>query len=195
MDRTLFVALGKKLATVHGGYFETNPIFWGDTNGEPFLIRIHVTSILWWEYDFFNDDIREVNLLSSKDDISYKRYIHYKLNPSTLGNINEYEYHSTQYLLEDSSNSCRLHRLDGPAVEWAKGGKEWWVEGQIHRDPEDGPAFIDSNGTDYSYWWYDQLHNPYGPALVNKNESLSYINGKLIGEDERPDLNHRVPIK
>jgi len=26
-----------------------------------------------------------------------------------------------------------LHRLDGPAIEWANGGKEWWVDGKLHR--------------------------------------------------------------
>tara|TARA_R110000850_G_scaffold79395_2_gene171185 strand:- start:19 stop:309 length:291 start_codon:yes stop_codon:yes gene_type:complete len=32
----------------------------------------------------------------------------------------------------------KLHREDGPAVEWANGDKEWWQHGQIHRT--DGPA-------------------------------------------------------
>jgi len=36
------------------------------------------------------------------------------------------------------------HRLDGPAIEFPNGGKEWWVNGVIHR--EDGPAFIFSSG-------------------------------------------------
>jgi hypothetical protein len=32
----------------------------------------------------------------------------------------------------------KLHREDGPAVEWIIGYKEWWVEGLRHRT--DGPA-------------------------------------------------------
>ena len=34
--------------------------------------------------------------------------------------------------------SFKLHRLDGPAVEWADGNKVWYVNGHKHR--EDGPA-------------------------------------------------------
>jgi len=29
------------------------------------------------------------------------------------------------------------HRLDGPAIEWANGGKEWWVNGVRQRDLEE----------------------------------------------------------
>ena len=32
----------------------------------------------------------------------------------------------------------KLHRADGPAVEWANGTKEWWLNGKRHR--ADGPA-------------------------------------------------------
>lgn len=41
-----------------------------------------------------------------------------------------------------------LHRSDGPAVEYANGGKEYWVEGNLHR--LDGPAIIYyAGGKDY----------------------------------------------
>jgi len=44
----------------------------------------------------------------------------------------------------------QLHRLDGPAVEWADGKrKAWFVNGKRHR--LDGPA-IDF-GDDYKAWW------------------------------------------
>ena len=26
----------------------------------------------------------------------------------------------------------QLHRLDGPAVEWSNGYKEWWIEGKYY---------------------------------------------------------------
>ena len=42
-----------------------------------------------------------------------------------------------------------FHREDGPAIEWADGTKEWWVNGKRHR--EDGPAVILSNGI--NFWW------------------------------------------
>jgi hypothetical protein len=37
----------------------------------------------------------------------------------------------------------QLHRLDGPAVEWWDGDKEWWLNGERHRG--DGPSMIYSD--------------------------------------------------
>jgi hypothetical protein len=51
------------------------------------------------------------------------------------------------------------HRLDGPAVEYAGGYKEWFVDGKRHR--LDGPAFEFANG--YKAW---------------------YVNGKKMTEEE-----------
>ena len=28
----------------------------------------------------------------------------------------------------------QLHRIDGPAIEWNNGHKEWWINGRLHRD-------------------------------------------------------------
>jgi len=42
-----------------------------------------------------------------------------------------------------------LHRVDGPACEYADGSKIWRLNGKLHR--EDGPAIENSNGTK---WWY-----------------------------------------
>lgn len=39
----------------------------------------------------------------------------------------------------------RLHREDGPAIEWTDGGKEWLIDGRHHR--EDGPAIELCDGT------------------------------------------------
>jgi hypothetical protein len=33
-----------------------------------------------------------------------------------------------------------LHCIDGPAIEFSNGIKQWWINGNIHR--LDGPAFI-----------------------------------------------------
>lgn len=46
-------------------------------------------------------------------------------------------------------NTTTLHRLDGPAVEWKDGAKEWRVEGKLHR--LDGPA-IEWNDGGKEYW-------------------------------------------
>jgi hypothetical protein len=38
----------------------------------------------------------------------------------------------------------KFHRLDGPAVEYLSGRKEWWENGKLHR--EDGPAILYNDG-------------------------------------------------
>jgi hypothetical protein len=43
----------------------------------------------------------------------------------------------------------KLHREDGPAVEYNSGSKEWYQNGVLHR--EDGPAIEWSDGD--KYWW------------------------------------------
>jgi hypothetical protein len=43
----------------------------------------------------------------------------------------------------------KLHREDGPAIEWAHGTKEWYLNGKLHR--EDGPAVEYADGWK---WWY-----------------------------------------
>ena len=45
----------------------------------------------------------------------------------------------------------KLHRLDGPACEFANGNKYWWKNNKRHR--EDGPAVEDANG--YKAWFID----------------------------------------
>lgn len=42
-----------------------------------------------------------------------------------------------------------LHRLNGPAIEYADGSKMWYVDGKLHRT--DGPAIEWCDG---SKWWY-----------------------------------------
>jgi hypothetical protein len=56
----------------------------------------------------------------------------------------------------------KLHREDGPSVEYANGTREWYLNGKLHR--EDGPAIEYSDG---SRCWYlnDNLHREDGPAV------------------------------
>jgi hypothetical protein len=43
----------------------------------------------------------------------------------------------------------KLHREDGPAIEWYDGTKYWFLNGKRHR--EDGPAIEGASG---SKFWY-----------------------------------------
>ena len=45
----------------------------------------------------------------------------------------------------------KLHREDGPAVEYSDGSKQWYLNGKLHR--EDGPAAEYPDGT--KYWWFN----------------------------------------
>lgn len=38
----------------------------------------------------------------------------------------------------------KLHRTDGPAVEWTNGDRQWWQKGLLHRT--DGPAVEFASG-------------------------------------------------
>ena len=43
----------------------------------------------------------------------------------------------------------KLHREDGPAIEYASGSKQWYINGKLHR--EDGPAVEVIDGDKF---WY-----------------------------------------
>ena len=56
----------------------------------------------------------------------------------------------------------KLHREDGPAVEYTNGIKEWWLNGKYHR--EDGPALEYANGD--KFWYLNgKWHREDGPAI------------------------------
>ena len=63
----------------------------------------------------------------------------------------------------------KLHREDGPAIEYANGDKSWYLNNELHRD--DGPAIEYANG----------------------NKSW-YLNGKsLTEEDHKKAMNPPKP--
>ncbi len=72
----------------------------------------------------------------------------------------------------------RLHREDGPAVEWANGSKSWWMHGKRHR--ENGPAIERTDG--YKAWWVNHIsHREDGPAIEHADGTkIWYLNGKKI---------------
>jgi len=56
----------------------------------------------------------------------------------------------------------KLHREDGPAVEWEDGHKEWHLHGKLHRD--DGPAVEWANG--HKEWYqHGKRHREDGAAV------------------------------
>ena len=69
-----------------------------------------------------------------------------------------------RYYLND-----KLHRIDGPAVEYTNGDKVWWINGQLHRI--DGPAVEWADGRKY---WY------INGAEHTEKEFNEYINNLKI---------------
>ena len=47
----------------------------------------------------------------------------------------------------------KLHRTDGPAIEYNNGSRYWFINGKYHR--EDGPAIEYSNGN--KYWYLNNI--------------------------------------
>ena len=76
----------------------------------------------------------------------------------------------------------KLHREDGPAVEWADGTKEWFINGKLHR--EDGPAVEWANGT--KEWYLDgKLHRRGEPAIEWADGSKAcYLDGIFVTKEE-----------
>jgi hypothetical protein len=76
----------------------------------------------------------------------------------------------------------KLHREDGPAVEWADGDKSWWLNGKRHR--EDGPAVVYATGT--KVWYVNGLrHREDGPAVEWADGRKSwYLDGQKLAEAE-----------
>jgi len=72
----------------------------------------------------------------------------------------------------------KLHRVDGPAVEYADGSKHWYHDGKPHR--VDGPAI---EGADGSKIWYvdNKRHRVDGPAVEYASGSKEwYLDGKEL---------------
>jgi hypothetical protein len=70
-------------------------------------------------------------------------------------------------IIKDEESTCyylngELHRLGGPAIEYANGDKEWYQHDKLHRIG--GPAAERADGT--KEWWENDLaHRMYGPAI------------------------------
>lgn len=83
----------------------------------------------------------------------------------------------------------KLHREDGPAIEYANGTKKWFLNGELHR--HDGPAFEDTNGT--KMWYLNGLpHREDGPAVQCSNGYEEWhLNGTELTKQE---FNERIRL-
>ena len=76
----------------------------------------------------------------------------------------------------------RLHREDGPAIEYSDGTKYWYLNGKLHR--EYGPAFEYVDGT--KRWYLNgERHRTDGPAIEYADGSKKwFLNNEELTETE-----------
>jgi len=76
----------------------------------------------------------------------------------------------------------QLHRLDGPAIEYWNGGKEWYENGEQRR--LDGLAVEYAKGD--KIWFVEgKLHRLDGPAVeYARGDKEWWVNGRKVGRLE-----------
>ena len=93
----------------------------------------------------------------------------------------KYEVEVTKYnTIWRNPETKQLHRLDGPAIEYSHGYKEWYIEGKRHR--LNGPAIEYSDGS--KEWWVEgKCHRTDGPACEYGNGDKEwYVDGQEYSE-------------
>ena len=96
--------------------------------------------------------------------------------------VNVNEYGTKRWYLND-----KLHRTDGPAVEYVSGSKEWYLNGNLHRT--DGPAMEWTDGTKRWFLdgveyteadWRKQLQKKVKAPCVGKIVEVDGVKYKLV---------------
>jgi hypothetical protein len=87
----------------------------------------------------------------------------------------------------------KLHRTDGPAIEWVDGTKYWYLNAKFHRT--DGPAIERAEGSK-EWYFHDKRHRVDGPAVEDANGSKSwYYEGKYINCQSTPEFQRLIRLK
>jgi len=91
----------------------------------------------------------------------------------------------------------KLHREDGPAIEYVNGDKLWFRQDKLHR--EDGPAVECSSAPHKGnkYWWLNgERHREDGPAIeYGTGDKNWYYNGKQIKCSSQEEFEKIIKIK
>jgi hypothetical protein len=83
-------------------------------------------------------------------------------------------------------NKCgQKHRLDGPAVTFLNGTKEWWANDKRHRT--NNPAVIFYN-QDEEWWDNGALHRVGGPAILYSSGREEWFNDGVLHRVNGPAL-------
>jgi hypothetical protein len=88
-------------------------------------------------------------------------------------------------------SDATLHRLDGPAIEWVDGRKEYYQDGKLHR--VGAPAVICADGAE-EYYQDGKLHRTDGPAICwldkNGNKILLFYQHGLYHREDGPAISY-----
>jgi hypothetical protein len=76
-----------------------------------------------------------------------------------MDRVAKIDQHGTKYWRDHCG---KMHRDDGPAIEWPNGDKWWYHHGKRHR--ANGPAIERRNGSK-EWWQYGNRHRNDGPAI------------------------------
>jgi len=81
----------------------------------------------------------------------------------------------------------KLHKLDGPAIEYVDGSKFWYKKGKCHRNG--GPATELANGDKY---WYKEgkWHRDDGPAYESVNRTKFWYKEGLRHRIDGPAIEY-----
>ena len=91
----------------------------------------------------------------------------------------DYMYNKTQYIIEG-----KLHRIDGPAIEWDNGSNDWFINDKRHNP--NGPAVENRDGS--KEWWINsKLHRLDGPAIEYADGSKEWwVNNRKHRDNDLP---------
>ena len=80
----------------------------------------------------------------------------------------------------------KLHREDGPAIEWTSGNKSWFLHGKLHR--EDGPAVEGASGNK-EWCLHGKHHREDGPAIERAGGRKEwYLHDEPVHPEQLVDL-------
>jgi hypothetical protein len=119
-------------------------------------------------FDYFKVLLLKVGILN---------FVHISNNKNNYCDIERDKY-GFYFSLNDN-----LHRVDGPAIEYYDGDKEWWQNDKLHRI--DGPAIEHADG---SKEWYQngKLHRLNGPAIDYYNRYKEWYQNGLCHRLDGP---------
>ena len=72
----------------------------------------------------------------------------------------------------------KLHRENGPAIEWSGGSKRWYINDKLHR--EDGPAVECASG--YKCWYLNDEKYTEQEFNAKMNKSTIIDDLKILAE-------------